>query len=331
MSNLIVFKIWEIITKGDTMKIRLGYVAISLTLGLSASRTLTYKSYQKLGKNEGDKKLDFLLRKNFRELQEILKYNNVNNIHFYRMSPGIVPLATHNEVDFDYLGPYEKDWKMIGDLIKKYNFRVDTHPDQFCVLNSTKKNVLENSINILNYHYQLFKLMKIKGKAILHVGGGFNDKKEAIKRFEKNFNKLKKELQEIIILENDDKTFNVPEVLKICQKLNIPMVLDYHHYLCNNEGEDIRDYLPKIIATWKGENIPKMHFSSPKSLKEKRSHADYINADDFICFIEILKLFNTDIDIMLECKAKDDALFRLVRELKYKTNYKFIDETTFIV
>ena len=34
---------------------------------------------------------------------------------------------------------------------------------------------------------------------------------------------------------------------------------------------------------------------------------------------------------MLECKAKDDALFRLVRELKYKTNYKFIDETTFIV
>ena len=34
---------------------------------------------------------------------------------------------------------------------------------------------------------------------------------------------------------------------------------------------------------------------------------------------------------MIEAKAKDDALFRLVRELKYKTNYKFIDETTFIL
>ena len=32
---------------------------------------------------------------------------------------------------------------------------------------------------------------------------------------------------------------------------------------------------------------------------------------------------------MIEAKAKDDALFRLVRELKYKTNYKFIDETSF--
>ena len=34
---------------------------------------------------------------------------------------------------------------------------------------------------------------------------------------------------------------------------------------------------------------------------------------------------------MLEAKFKDDALFKLVRELKYKTNYKFIDETSFFV
>ena len=34
---------------------------------------------------------------------------------------------------------------------------------------------------------------------------------------------------------------------------------------------------------------------------------------------------------MIEAKMKDDALFRLVRELKYKTNYRFIDDTSFIV
>ena len=32
---------------------------------------------------------------------------------------------------------------------------------------------------------------------------------------------------------------------------------------------------------------------------------------------------------MIEAKQKDRALFKLVRELKYKSNYKFIDETTF--
>lgn len=34
---------------------------------------------------------------------------------------------------------------------------------------------------------------------------------------------------------------------------------------------------------------------------------------------------------MLEAKAKDYALTKLVRELKYKTNYKFIDDSTFII
>ena len=46
---------------------------------------------------------------------------------------------------------------------------------------------------------------------------------------------------------------------------------------------------------------------------------------------EKIKKYNVDIDVMIEAKAKDDALFRLVRELKYKTNYKFIDETSFEV
>ncbi|MBP3800234.1 MAG: UV damage endonuclease UvsE, partial [Bacilli bacterium] len=77
----------------------------------------------------------------------------------------------------------------------------------------------------------------------------------------------------------------------------------------------------------------KIHFSSPKSKlkKEFRSHNDYINSDTFISFIENIKNYNIDIDIMIEAKKTDEAMFKLIRELKYKTNYKFIDETTFIV
>ena len=62
-----------------------------------------------------------------------------------------------------------------------------------------------------------------------------------------------------------------------------------------------------------------------------RNHHDYINSDDFISFIESIKYLNTDVDVMIEAKAKDEAIFKLVRELKFKTNYKFIDETTFEV
>ena len=72
---------------------------------------------------------------------------------------------------------------------------------------------------------------------------------------------------------------------------------------------------------------------SPKSKlkKELRSHNDYIDSNIFIDFIEKIKHLDYDIDIMIEAKKKDEAMFRLIRELKYKTNYKFIDDTSFIV
>lgn len=310
------------------MKIRLGYVAISIALNLTSSKTITYTNYKKtLNKKQT---LDKIISQNFDNLYQIMNYNIKNNIHFYRLSHNIVPLATHSNVNFDYITPYKRKWENIGNLIKLYNIRVDTHPDQFCVLNSPNEETLKRSIEILKFHQKLFEAMKIDGKAIIHVGGAYKNKKEAIERFIKNFKNLDKKIQKMIILENDDKTFTTEDVLYICETLKIPMVLDYHHYKCNHINENIEDYLPRIIKTWKNERLnPKMHFSSPKNKREFRSHNLYINSNDFIEFLEILKPLNQDIDIMLECKAKDEALFRLTREIKAKTSYHFLDETTF--
>ncbi len=311
------------------MKIRLGYACISLTLDITSSKTINYTNYQKLSEKSKISKLDTLINQNFENLKKILSYNFKNEIHFYRLSPNIIPLVTHPNVTIDYITPYREKWENIGYLIKLYNIRVDTHPDHFCVLNSPRKQIVKQSIDTLNYHNNIFKAMKINGKAILHIGGVYNDKEKSIKRFIKTFKTLDKELQKMIILENDDKTYNIKDTLTICETLNIPMVLDYHHYKCNNEGERIEDYLPRILNTWKNENLnPKMHFSSPKSKREYKAHNDYINSDDFIKFLKLLKPYKKDIDIMLECKKKDEALFRLIREIKTKTNYTFINQTT---
>ena len=313
------------------MKIRLGYVSISKALDVTPSGTITYTNYNNsLNKNE---KLNLVINSNFKSLIEILKYNIKNNLHFYRLTSKLIPLATHKDVDFEYIDKYKKYYKIVSDLIIKNKMRVDVHPDQFCVLNSVNKDVLNNSYLILEYHYKILSELKIENPIIiLHVGSSVFGKEKSIERFKSNFKKLPIYIQKCIAIENDDKIYNALDVLNLCKELDIPMVLDYHHHICNPCPENIENYLNDIFDTWKL-NIPKFHFSSPKNKtkKEFRSHNDYIDSDKFVEFVTILKKFNKVVDIMLEAKAKDDALFRLVRQLKYKTNYNFIDESTFIV
>lgn len=309
------------------MRIRLGYVAISQTLNyITTSSSMTYTNFQK---EQDYKKLSNLIISNLEALIEILKYNNKNHIHFYRLSSNLIPLATKKEVSFDYLELYQPYYQEINTLIQNTDMRVDMHPSQYCVLNSTKKKVVAASQDILEYHYHILNAIGIKEKrVILHIGSNTFGKKNSLTRFIHNFSLLPKYLQKMIMIENDDKVFNIEDCLYLSSILDIPVVLDYHHFKCNHTNPKIEDYLEDILKTWKGKR-PKMHFSSPKNKKEYRSHHEYVNADDFIEFLSILAPYQQDIDIMIEAKAKDEAMFRLIRELKYKTNYQFIDETSF--
>ena len=311
------------------MLIRLGYVAISKTLdGITSSSTITVTNFNK---NKDYDKLDKVIISNLEALIIILKYNIANNIYFYRISSNLIPLATLKEISFNYIDKYKYYYPKISNLINDNNLRVDMHPGQFCILNSVKKEVVNSSIDILEYHYKLMSAMNIDKKIlILHIGGNTFGKDKSISRFINNFKKLPKYLQDCIAIENDDKIFNIEDCLKISNIINVPVVLDYHHHLCNNDGGNIEKYLSSIFATWKGIN-PKIHFSSPKNKKEYRSHNDYIDSTKFIEFIDILKKYDYNIDIMIEAKAKDEAMFKLIRELKYKTNYKFINDTSFLL
>lgn len=313
------------------MKFRLGYVAISLTMDeIVHYHAMTYTSYLKLGTKMGNQKLENIIAENIHTLKILLAYNNLYNIHFYRISHHIIPLASHPNVKYNYIDNFKNDWLEIGKYIKENNMRIDSHPDQYCVLNSTRQEIVNSSINILKFNFKLFKALDIPGKTVLHVGSSVDGKEAGKNRFIENFNKLPNNIKKMIILENDDKIYTIVDVLELCEKLNIPFVLDYHHYLCNHGKEKITNYLPRIFATWKNTNLlPKIHFSSPKSQKEKRTHSTYISLKGFIKFLNIIKEFNQDVDIMLECKGKDEALFRLSKQLRMLPNIKYIDTSTF--
>lgn len=307
------------------MKIRLGYACISTIINTTSSRTTTLTYYKKLDTKSKQNKIDIIIKENLKSLKEIIIYNIKNNIHFFRITAKLIPLMDIVEID---LNKYKNDFLEIGNIINKNNMRVDVHADEFCILNSINDNVVLNSIKILNKLKITMDMFDVPYNIIIHIGSKTNGIKESIKRFKNSFDLLNEELKNKILIENDDKNFNVYQTLKLCEDLNIPMCLDIHHHYCNKCTNNISNYLLRILNTFKN-RVPKMHYSSPKSKKEFRTHNEYINSEEFILFLKLLKEYNKDVDIMLEAKGKDLALVKLIYELKYKENYKFIDESSF--
>ncbi|MFP3340455.1 hypothetical protein R0J91_20925, partial [Micrococcus sp. SIMBA_131] len=80
-------------------------------------------------------------------------------------------------------------------------------------------------------------------------GGGYDDKELSLERFIHNWMYTPKKIQETIILENDDTTFTLLDTLYLCEKLNVPMVFDYHHHMACHETKEWEKDWGRVVDT----------------------------------------------------------------------------------
>jgi UV DNA damage endonuclease len=316
--------------KGDNiMRVRFGYVAHATSLwDSSPAKTVTFKRWKTLGKEERNKKMYEVTKQNITNTKRALLYNIAHGIPLYRISSTIVPLATHPEVDFDYLSLFRAEWRELGTIVKQYKLRVSFHPGQFTLFTSEKGTITQNALTDMTYHYRLLQAMKLETKSMLniHVGGAYGNKEKAIERFHENIQLLPVPIKKQMTLENDDKTYTTEETLAICEKEKIPLVFDYHHHIANTSVNSLENMLPRVFDTWQHTGlVPKVHISSPKSEKEFRSHAEYVDLAFVQPFFEIARTYKCDFDVMVESKGKDKAMLQLVEELSKLRGYKRVD------
>lgn len=315
--------------------VRLGYVAMSMELkNASPSQTMTFTQFQKIKDREAAiRKLERIALKNLDNTFRLLKHNVFKDIHFYRLTSRLIPLANHEELpDWNYIKPLLEKLTEIGEYATKHNIRIDFHPDHFVVLNSPKTEVVKNSLKTLKMHYLLLKGMKIDPthRCVLHVGGNYKETENSLEQFVDNWMDVPRAIQKMIILENDDTSFTVDDTLYLCEKLEIPLVFDYHHHLAHHYDEKWDNKWDRIVATWKDSSLPiKMHISSPKSDREFRHHSDYVDVDMFFRFLNEIKGTVPEIHCMIEAKKKDEALFHLMEEIKLRKDVEIIDGSSF--
>lgn len=314
------------------MIVRFGYVAMSTVIkDCSPSKTMTMASFKKLDDREAAlRRLENLARMNLHNTLRLMKHNVGSDIFVYRLTSKLIPLATHPDLqDWNPFAALAEEFAEVGQYVKKHGMRVSFHPDHFTVLSTPRPEVLVSSIRDLQHHTDMLNAMGLPAMAKnnIHIGGAYGDKPVAAKRFEKHFRELPAAVQARITLENDDKTFTAPETLAVCQNVGLPMVLDIHHQWVNNEGELPWELWPDIQQTWRSELAqkdvpsgelfpPKIHVSSPRSPSDPRSHADGVEPAPLVAFLKRIAADTPAVDVMIEAKLKDGALFGLMEAMK---------------
>ncbi len=288
----------------------LGYACINMTLGSQKPKITTNRSMiKKTFLEKGIPYASELGIQNCRDLVEVIKWNHQNGINFFRMSSDLFPWAS--EYPLSSLPHYNRICNLMagaGNLAKKYNQRITSHPGPFNVLVSPREHVVENTIRDLSIHGEVFDMMGLSrtpyNKLNIHCNGVYGDKISAMDRFCKNFERLPESVQTRLTVENDDKAsmYSVKDLMYIHERIGIPIVFDYHHHkFCTGDLSE-EEALNLAVSTWPKGITPAVHYSESKALNENlnvkpQAHSDYIK--------EIPNTYGLDVDIMVEAKAKE--------------------------
>jgi UV DNA damage endonuclease len=277
------------------------------------------------------------LRVSLEYLDAILGYCDGHGIRMYRMATALAPYASHPDLRSFRAQPRECDAQLaaVGARARQLDIRLSTHPGQYTVLNSQDDRTRRLAVEELEVQAEILDRMELGPEAVvvLHVGGASGGTAAGLDRFERGFELLSPAARARLVVENDDRSFGLGDVLALSRRIERPVVWDVLHHHCHDpEGIPDREALALAVATWARDVVPKVHYSSPKTavterrrrrgrrverslvLPQLRAHADLVDPVAFEHFVRET-VAGIEVDVMLEAKAKDLALLRLRDQL----------------
>ena len=279
---------------------------------ITTNRTMIKRTFQE----KGIEYASSLALLNILDLQKVLEWNVQHGINFFRLSSNVFPWASEYQLHDmpDYEAIYEA-CERSGNYIRQHGIRITSHPGPFNKLASPKERVFENTKRDLEIHGEFFDMLGLPrdhyAKINIHVGAAYNNKPVALDTFVRNFERLPVSVTSRLTVENDDRQslYSTQELYDgVFTRTGIPIVFDYHHHgFCTGDLTE-KQALELAISTW-GDIKPVVHYSESRAEEKKdakirpHAHSDYVNGpvDDY----------GYDLDVMIEAKAKELALFNL--------------------
>lgn len=188
-----------------------------------------------------------------------------------RIASHVLPCHTHPGTRPIYGEPAVREavealFPPIGREAERGGVRLSTHPGQFCVLSSAREEVLRSSVDEVEYHTEIMRLLGLAGGwhrrgAHINIHGGARG--PGIAAFRAGFARLSEAAKGLLTVENDEVAYGLDDLLPLGDTL--PVVLDlHHHWVATGEyigAEDPR--IGAIRASWRGVR-PMAHVSAPR-------------------------------------------------------------------
>ena len=239
----------------------------------------------------------------------------------YRVTSGMMPLETLPEANLLLESAYnfkaiKNEFDLCAKVIKDNNIRCSTHPDQFVVPASANSAVVTKSIEELKMHAKMMDMLGLPqsydAPMNIHMNCYKGNVKDIALRFIDVYKTFPENVKSRLVLELEDKP-NSWGLIKlydlIYQKTGIPITYDSHHFRLNNpENISPEKAILMCMETW-GKYKPLFHYSNGKTGPTDRSHSDYV-------YTLHKELFENNVDVDFEFKAKDYAIEKFQTEFK---------------
>lgn len=297
---------------------RIGFCCIALPHDnyIGTKFKSTTLSWCNKNKPQAAQKLVDIYKHNLEELKKVLNYCIDHKIWIYRISSDLFPLGDHPDYADIYNNFYSDDshWYSARIAVEKYyemGGRCSTHPGQFCSIGSSNPSVVQNSINNLKHHADFMDKLGLPQDHSAHINIHLSNGKNPIELlpiFRDSISKLPLNVLARLTFENEHSGFWTVSNIRSYFP-NVPIVFDSLHYICNPDGIlSFDDAFKSAILSWK-QVKPVFHHAEGKTKRDDRSHSDYIK--------QIPQIFSLyDVDIEVEAKAKNLAIFEYKKSLK---------------
>ena len=279
-------------------------------LPITTGRSMIKRTFESKGLDYASE----LALANAKDLDKIIDWNILNGFNFFRITSGLAPWKSeYNWTDLKDLDEIKMYLHSAGVKAKTHNLRITSHPGPFNVLTSPHQHVVDNCVNDLTMHGDVFDMMGLTrthfNKINIHIGGAYGDKPASMERFCENFNLLPESVKSRLTVENDDKAsmYSVKELYNgVYKVIGVPIVFDYHHHKFCDGGLGEQEALELAISTWPEGITPATHYSESRREEQGddtirvQAHSDYI--------YDKIDTYGNDIDIMVEAKRKELAV-----------------------